>query len=159
MSVTDIIALYAALLSTVVFFWQWKSNRPNIKVVVVCALEDGQTGCHIAIQNLSSHTVHVGAVTLLYPWRKVGVMAKIMDACVHRRLDRRPGWVLSSLRNYGFDNCFPCEVAAHNSVGIFVPQSVLETVFFNATRREIIVQVQDAVWRNYCSDVFRDIAR
>ena len=76
--VTDYIAIYAAVLSTLVFLWNVLSARPKITVTLVLGAnrldEDFQSGVGLNIQNPSPHTVHVTSVSILYPFRRVTLL-------------------------------------------------------------------------------------
>jgi len=106
LKLTDLLAIYGAVLSTAVFLWNAVRARPKVKVRLVYASEkdendDLQFGVRVFVQNPSAHTVHITAISLLYPWKKVGLGDRLAHIVKYRSLPTRVGWVSCGLALYG----------------------------------------------------------
>lgn len=160
LTATDWIATYAALVSTVVFWWQLKQSRPQVKVVVLLGFERDGVGAFISIQNLSTHPLNLAGIAVLYPWAEVGLKRRIRDAITYRRWDRHPGWVTTFLSHYGHEVDLPNSVGPYDSCSVFIPEHILWELFKDASEHKIVVKVQDAVARDHYSNEFRyDVAK
>lgn len=154
MTPTDWIAAYAAVVSTVVFGWQLKQSRPQVKVVVAFGVKEGEVGAWVSVQNLSSHALNLGSLTVMYPWRKIGLWRRLRDIATYRRFDRHPGWVHTHLSLYKFDAQLPDSIGPHDSCDVLIPERVLQLILKDASEDMIVVKVQDAVWRDHYSNRF-----
>lgn len=158
MELTKYLAIYAAALSTAVFFWNVSRARPKIRVKLIFSVEkvDGEYvhGVGVAVQNPSSHTVHITNVSLLYPWRKPTLKDYFEHIFRFRRWPRRIGWCHTSLSNYEIDD--GCSVALEPGTAhrVLIPEDKLEKLMEGATKRRFIAVVQDALWRNKYSSAF-----
>jgi hypothetical protein len=158
LKIAEILSIYAALLSTVVFLWNTLRALPRFKVEVIFGTDkiDGQyvSGAYISIKNPSPHTVHLSNISILYPYKKANIFELVKDTLKYRRLPLSVGWGHSSLSNYGIDDKCPLALESGKSIGILVPESVLEKLFEDSERREIKSAVQDQLWRNKYSRKF-----
>jgi len=155
LTATDWIATYAALVSTVVFWWQLKQSRPQVKVVVMLGFQDDSLGAWITVQNLSTHPLNLAGINVLYPWEVVGFKRRIKNAITYRRWNRYSGWVNTFLTNYGHEVDLPGSVGPYNSCSVFIPERILKAMFKDATEHKIVVRVQDALSRDHYSNEFR----
>ena len=157
MKVTDILAIYAALLSTIVFVWNIRRAIPRYKVEVVFGADtidcEYVSGAYISVKNPSSHTVHLANISILYPFGKRNLFEKLKHALKYRRLPSFVGWCHSSLSNYDIDDKCPIALEPGTSIGVFVPEDVLEKIFEDCEERLIKASVQDKLWRNKYSRV------
>lgn len=130
---TDYLAIYGAFLSTVVFLWNYRKALPSIKVdiayAVVELIDEVDHGIYIVVRNVSSQTVHLSNIDMLFPSRKVTFFDKIKFIIKYRRAPRTLGWIHSSLSNYNLDSGCPISVDAGNSHKVFVPEKVLKSNF------------------------------
>ena len=151
MEVTEILAIYAALLSTIVFVWNIRRAIPRYKVEVVFGTDkiDGKyvSGAYISVKNPSPHTVHLANISILYPSGKRNLFEKLKHALKYRRLPLSVGWCHSSLSNYDIDDKCPIALEPGKSIGILVPEDVLEKIFEDCEERMIKASVQDELWR------------
>ena len=158
MKITEVLSVYAALLSTFVFLWNIRRAIPSYAVDVVFGTEkvDDEyiSGAYISIKNPSSHTVHLSNISLLYPYRKIGIVEMIKHILTYRRLPFIAGWVHSSLSNHEIEDKCPIALESGKSIGILVPERVLEKVFEDSIERTIKVAVQDELWRTKYSRKF-----
>lgn len=156
---TDYLAIYAAILSSLVFVWNIVNSRPRIRVeMVVGSNGDGdqiQFGVYVSIKNVSAHAVHLSNVSLLYPYEKSGIGKKLGHLIRFRTLPRTVGWVHTSLSNYKIKDGCPLSIDARKSHGIFIPNAVLKEVFTDAVRHELKAVVQDQLWQNTYSGIFK----
>ena len=157
LKMTDYLAFYAAVLSTVVFVWNFVRASPRYRVSICPGVEeyDGkiQVGLHISIQNPSSHTVHLANVSLLYHHSKKSLAKTIRHAVKYRSYSKSIGWVHTALSNYDIKDCCPLALAAGSSHNIFVPKETLEHVLNGSVSRDIRVVAQDQLWRDKYSNV------
>lgn len=152
MTATDWIAAYAALVSTIVFLWQLKQSRPQLKVLVVLGIEEDEVGAWISIHNLSSHELNLKGLAILYPWASVSFKRRLMGLLATRRWATRPGWVTKPLSVYEF--AIPESVGPYNSRDLFIPEDRLRTMIQDASEPKMVVKVQDAVWKDHYSNEF-----
>lgn len=159
MKLTDYLAIYGAILSTAVFFWNAARAMPRFKVRLTHATnqtDDGefQIGMGISIQNPSSHDVHISNVSFLYPLRKPSLRQRVWHLIRYKSLPLSVGWCHSSLSNYEIDDECPVSIEPGKSHWIFVPENIVKKVMDGAHARHLKVVVQDALWRNKYSAKF-----
>lgn len=152
MKVTDWLAIYGAVLSTLIFAWNAFHSRPRLKVVTVFGMEDGLHGAHISVQNRSPHTVHLSSISILYRYRETSLKEWLSNAWEYKRIPRRLGWVYSHLSNHSVEDGCPLALEARNSHHVLIPDAVLESIFRDALERKIIAVVQDKIWNNVYSN-------
>lgn len=159
MKITDYLAIYAAILSTLVFVWNVVQSRPRIKVNLILGIEGTgdalKSGVYIFVRNMSSHDVHLANISILYPYTVVSLKEWVAHAWRFKRLPRQLGWVHSSLSNYSIDSGCPVCLEARQSHRVFISESALETILAKAARRSIMACVQDQLWNNVYSRAFR----
>jgi hypothetical protein len=151
---TDWLAIYGAVLSTVVFIWNAFQSRPRLKVIVVFGLENGVVGAHVSVQNRSPYTIHLSNISILYRYRRASLKEWLSHAWEYKRIPRRLGWVSSSLSNYEVSDGCPVTLEARNAHHVLVPETALETIFAKSPERKIIAVAQDKIWNNVYSNVF-----
>ena len=158
MKLTDYLAIYGALLSSVVFLWTAARARPKIKVRLILAIEGEddklEHGVGISIQNPSSHTAHISNVSLLYPLRKPTVRERLKYLVKNKSLPLNIGWCHGSLSVYGLDDKCPASIEPGKSHWIFVPDVKLREVLSGALAPRLKAVAQDALWRNKYSPSF-----
>ncbi len=158
MKPTEILSIYAALLSTIVFLWNIIRAIPRYKVDIAFAVheENGECkhGVYISIRNPSPHTVHLAGIDILYPYRESTLKERVEHVVKYRQTPKTVGWVHSSLSNYDLDDQCPLALESGKSKNIFIPHEALEKILDDCTTREIIACVQDQLWRNKHSKKF-----
>lgn len=158
MVLTSYLAIYAALLSTAVFFWNVVRARPKVRVRVVHGMEKVDDeyvhGATVSVQNPSAHAVHITGISLVYHWRRRTVSDFFEHIFRFRRFPRRIGWCYTSLSNYDIDDKCPVKLEPGMSHQVLVPHEVIEEVLSNAQTRRFVAVAQDALWRNKYSSVF-----
>lgn len=167
MKLTDVLAAYGALLSTGVFIWNAQRARPNLRVVMTLAIETNDKGIYesgvgISVQNPSAHTVHITAISLLYPFRRVTLMERLAYLLKYRKWPARIGWCHCALSNYaehGVSDGCPVSIEPGKSHYVFVQQDIVEQVFGDSGSRLLIAEVQDALWRRKYSKPYGVSAR
>lgn len=158
MKITEFLAIYAALLSTIVFVWNMRRAVPRFKVELIFGTDkiDGEyvSGAYISVKNPSNHTVHLSNISILYPYKKTTIIELITHALKYRRLSPSVGWVHSSLSNFEINDGCPLALKPGKSHGILFPESALEKVFEDGEERFIKASVQDQLWRTKYSRKF-----
>ncbi|MCA3153410.1 MAG: hypothetical protein ING30_00010 [Burkholderiales bacterium] len=159
MKITDYLAVYAAVLSTLVFLWNVLQSRPRIKVDLIFGIEGSgdavTSGIYVFVRNLSSHDIHLSNIDILYPYTKPTWKERIAHAWRFKRLPKRLGWVHSSLSNYSVATGCPVCVEARQSHQVFIPQASVERVLADAVERSLMACAQDQLWNNAYSGRFR----
>lgn len=153
---TDYLALYGALLSTVVFVWNVSRALPKLKVRLAHT-ETGSgmcTGVVASIQNHSAHPVRITRVSILLPFRSKRIRRKLVHLLWHRRWLRTIGWYHAPLSAYGVDDQCPLTVEPGHSHVVFLPADAVESLLGRAMGRQFRVVVQDALWRDTYSHPF-----
>lgn len=152
---TDYLAIYAAVLSTIVFLWNVLQSRPRIKVDLVFGIEDKdgkiKSGVYVFVRNLSSHDVYLANINVLYPYKKVSFKEQLMHAVKYRRVPRRSGWVHASLDNYSVESGCPVRLESRKSHQVLIPDAVVEEMLETASQRRLIACVQDQLWNEVYS--------
>jgi hypothetical protein len=156
LKLTEYLAVYAAGLSTIVFVWNLLRAKSRIKVRLIPGTDtvDGETqfGVYIFVQNVSGHAVHLGGVSVLYPYKVARMSEGLSHLIRFGRLPRTIGWVHSGLSNSNIQDGCPRSLEARQSHRIFISEAVLETLLEDAVRREIRAVVQDQLWRDTYSN-------
>lgn len=161
MTITEILGLYGAGLSTLVFVWNVLRAMPRVKVGIVNGSHstDGKyiQGVFVSVRNPSPRTVHLAQISILYPDRDPNWFDIIKWAAKFRRLPSTVGWVHVHLADLSIDDKCPVALEAGSSHEIFVPKAVLEDLFEDSIRREIRAVAMDQLWRNKYSRKFSGI--
>ena len=158
MRLTDLLAIYGASLSTATAVWNYFRAQPQVRVLLVFALEtiegESQHGVHISIQNPSDKTVHITNVSLLYPLESPSFLDRLKHLAQFKRISRSQEWCHSSFSNFGIEDKCPVSIEAGKSHGIFVRNEALDKLLEGTQSRRVKVVVQDALWRNRYSKAF-----
>ena len=158
MKITEALSIYAAVLSTIVFVWNMRKAIPIYKVEIVFGTDkvddEYVNGAYISVKNPSTHTVHLSNISILYPFGDRGLIKKLKHIFKYRRLPFTVGWCSSSLSNYEIDDKCPIALEPGKSIGILVPESVIDGIFAKCEERVIKASVQDELWRNKYSNTF-----
>jgi len=154
MKQTDWLAIYAAVLSTIVFVWNVLRSRPRLKVVMVTGDEELVFGAYIAVQNRSSHVVHLANISLMYRDHHPTLGEWLRHAWQFKHIPHHLGWVYSSLSNYQLSGGCPLALAAYDSHHVFVPDHVVRAIISKAGSRELMAVAQDKIWKNSYSNAF-----
>ncbi len=152
MKITEFLAIYAAVLSSIVFVWNYIRAIPRIKVTMVCGnAEGGRTGTYIVVRNPSAHAVHLRSVTLLYRFKKRRLKDYRDAVRVYKHIPRRLGWVSW---DHNFADRDPVSVEPGKAYEVFIPHTEFEQIFRNAVDRKLMAAAQDQLWNNYYSREF-----
>ena len=158
MQLTDLLAIYGASLSTAIAVWNYSRARPQVRVVLIYALEnvggESQAGIGISIQNVSTQTVHITNVSLLYPFSRSTFRSKLMHLMKFKRIPHDDGWCHSSLSLHGIEHGCPVSIEPGKAHWIFVRFEALDELLKDASSRRVKAVAQDALWRNTYSKVF-----
>ena len=158
MRLTDLLAIYGAGLSTATVVWNYLRTRPQVRVILILALEkvegESQTGIGISIQNVSTQPVHIANVSFLYPFSRSTFRGKLKHFIRFKRVPRNDGWCHSSLSLHGISDGCPVSIEPGKSHWIFVRHEVLDGLLESARSRRVKAVAQDALWRNTYSKAF-----
>ena len=158
MKITEFLAIYAAVISTVVFAWNVTTSRARFSVTLAGGAnksgEEYELGVFLSIQNPSLHTVHVNSVSLLYPYRKITLYEKIEHLIKYRRVGRYTGWVHNGLIFDDIETGLPVSIDPRQSHSIFIPENVIWEMLGKDGSAVFAAEVQDALWRDKYSEAF-----
>jgi hypothetical protein len=158
MKLTDYLALYAALLSTFVLFWNIRSSRPKFRVQMAFGVkQDGEkvtSGVHVSIQNISSQKVHISSMTILAPDRILSLTEKIKCAWKYRKFEFA-GWVHHVGAMEEVETDLPKTIEPHGAHTVYIDGAVLAGVLERDGPRIFAVSVQDAHWKSRVSEPIR----
>lgn len=158
MKLTEYLAIYAAALSTGVFFWNVFRALPRFKVDIAFAVHKERDeylhGIYIAVRNPSSHPIHIAGVDLLCPIADPSFKDKVRHTFTTKRMPTSLGWLYLNLSNYGINDGCPFKLEPGTSKNIFVPNEAIEKMLTNSASRSIMACVQDQLWRNKYSNSF-----
>ncbi|CAJ1811565.1 hypothetical protein PEKONANI_01563 [Aeromonas jandaei] len=152
MKLTDYLAMYAAVLSTLVFLWNVYQSRPKIKIDLLFGVESKEgavrSGVYIIVRNMSSHDIYLSNISILYPYGKSSLKDRLSYLLKNKRYPSRVGWVSSSLTNYEIEHGCPMCLGARQSHQVLVPYNMVDVILENVERRILIGCVQDQLWQN-----------
>tara|TARA_R110000796_G_scaffold241128_1_gene362417 strand:+ start:78 stop:566 length:489 start_codon:yes stop_codon:yes gene_type:complete len=159
LKITDLLAVYGALLSSFVFLWNISKTKRKISVKITHGMEGNDEnlrgGIYVFIQNPSTQVAHISGISILAPWRKTNLINIIIESIKYRRWFSTYGWVHSSLCLYEIEDGCPVSIEPGHSHRIFIPENVITEILKNATAKEIMASVQDQLWNETCSKPFR----
>jgi hypothetical protein len=149
MQLTDVLAMYGAGPSKFTAVWNYDRTRAQVRLLPVFAFEtiEGESvrGIRISVQNVSSQSVHIANVSLLYPFVKSTTRSKLTRLIHSRRIPRNDGWRHSNLFLHGIKAGCPAAIEPGQSLSIFVSDEVLEKAIQNATSPSLKAVAQDAL--------------
>lgn len=152
----DYLAIYAAILSTGIAFWNYAQARPRIKVNVIGGMDTStspsQMGAFVYVRNLSSHDVPLSAIVLLFRFGSTSFAKRVRHLVKYKQLPHTVGWAHASLSNYAVNDGCPTVVAARSSHRIFIPEAVLERIATQSGKRVLMCSVQDQLWNSIYSN-------
>ena len=147
-----VLATYGAILATL----NRLRDRSRVKVDLLPAVEGNVSGVCIIVRNLSSHSVHLAAVGLLYPSRRLSTWARLAFTLRFRRLPGLLNWVDCSLAQiHGVETRCPVKLEPRDAHRVFIAESVVEAILTRASERILMAHVQDQIWRDEYSRALR----
>lgn len=155
MSNFDWVALYGAVLSTIIFAREWITSRSKLRVTVAHGVSDQfKEACMVVrVSNHGHRPLRLFHVGLLWKYRAVGWRDRVWDAIRYKRF-RHIGWVHGTLPPADPDHNFPCIIEPLQSADFWVPFSAIDEASAD-DRNIIIASAQDALGRNSYSRPFQ----
>lgn len=162
----DWVAIYAAVLSTIVFLWNIKNSKPSYSVELAPSAQDNgkeiEDGIDITIKNPSSKVVNISNISLVYASpREAFFLVNLYRGLSEKLLNLEPSNVRAHyfLPVHGelFKPKTFLSIDAHNSKNIFVPLSSMEEMLKDPDVENGVFYaiVQDALSRRRYSPIFR----
>lgn len=149
MKFTDYLAIYAAALSSAIFFWNIRQSRPRIKVDLIWGIKKpGESGVYVFVRNISPHDVHLTNISILYRYKIPTLKDRIGHIWRFKTLPRTLGWVHSSLSNFSIESGCPITIEANKSYSVLIPDATVEVMLEKAIDRSLKAGVQDQLWRD-----------
>jgi hypothetical protein len=157
--VTDWLAMYAAVVSTLVFYWNIKQSKAKIKVNILPGFEtiDGisTSGYFIIVRNVSSQVVPIGSIELLHQYERTSALGHLKHLVKYRRLSQSIGWVHHPLSHFKVDTKCPIQLEPRASHKVIVDFDTVENILGESSYRLIKASVQDQLWNNYFSKAIK----
>lgn len=157
MKITDWLAVYAAILSSMVFIWNVLQSRPKYKVKIFTSFEtvDGLLtgGVSVIILNTSQKPVHLSNILFLYKERTPTIYERIHYIYKYKTV-RYVGWVRIYLQMFGVNDKCPATIEPYKSLSVFVAREDVERLIRGSSSRVFRAIVQDALWRENRSAKF-----
>ena len=136
-------------------------SRAKVKVDLIFGVEgegdEIKSGVYLCVRNLSSHDVHLSNLSILYPYRSYGIKERFLNLWKYRRFARRLGWVSTSLSNYSIEDGCPMCLGPRKSHSVLITDDMLLNILEDASEKNLIGCVQDQLWKNTYSSVFKDL--
>ena len=152
MKITEVLAIYAACLSTLVFLWNISKATPEFKVDLIHGLEEKGDeyigGLYITVRNPSSHKIHLAGLDLLYQSEKSSILKKLIHLYKYKNWSGSIGWVHCILSHYDINDKCPTELDAGQSHRVFVPEDTINKIIGQGINRKIRAKAQDQLWRD-----------
>lgn len=153
MKLTEYIAIYAALLSTLVFVWNIRNSWPRVTVEIVLGTKENDHGVHIFIKNPSSQTVNIQSVSPLFPFQRLTIIKRLKYVCRFKRF-RYVDWAHGRFDDEIVTG-LPTSIAPQNAHSIFIPDKKIRGMLRRNRATRFAAVVQDALWRNKYSAPFQ----
>ena len=161
MKVTEWLAVYAAILSTATFSWNFLQSRPRAKTSVMFGIKEGEgVGIYVVIYNRSSHKIHLANVGLMYQFKKETLREKIHYIWRFHRWPSRPGWCNYDLQLFGFSAGCPTTIEPRSSHDVFIPDEKVREILKDAISTKIGACSQDKLAQNsYATPIEYDLPK
>lgn len=158
MKITELLAIYAACLSTIVFFWNTQRATSRVKIELIFGLEqikgESVAGIYVSVKNPSAQTVHLARISPLYPSTMPNFFEKIAHIFKYRQFPSGLGWVHTSFSYFDIDDGCPLSLEPGKSHHIFIPQNTVEKILEATELKELKAVVQGELWRDKYSKAF-----
>lgn len=151
MKLTEVMAVYGAVLSTLTFLLTVFRARPRLKVDLIYGTEDDRAGVFVYVRNASSHKVRVESITLLYQAVRISVWRRLIDMLVYRRLYRWHGWAISLEPSGGLSTGCPLTLEPHAAHRFMIPDQIMDRLLEKGVSERVVAKAQDALWKDYYS--------
>lgn len=158
-TLTDYIAIYAAIVSTFVFLWNIRNEKSQIKVEIMYGAEevDGKfyTGIYIIIKNLSQHKIYLNALSLAYMYKKISIRYWIEHFLEFRNLRKYIHWCHGPNLFYEDTNTdIPISIEPRSSISKFVPDNIVKEFLNDSVNDKLVAEVQTALGKSIYSPIF-----
>jgi hypothetical protein len=152
-----LIAIYAAVLSTVVFVWNIRISRGRLRVQILHGAEEVDDGIvhgvYVSIQNPSHKPVYVRHASVLYPSVSSTFFGRLLHLLKYRRWSRSAGWVHTSPSYEEIMTDLPKTIQPGDSCGFIMDKQKLLRLVEGRKQGILRVSVQDALWRTTYSNI------
>lgn len=175
----DLVAGYAAVLSTIVFIWNWRNSKPKFSVEILpgtANVDDEYIfGAYVFIKNPSNHKVNISNISLLYPYRETSFFKETesmlrdgdsfstrclkiwreIKRALHWKESRYRYWVHTHFPFEGIDTGLPRTIEARDAHKIFIPETNLKDVLAESTSGLFAAVAQNSLWDRSYSAPFK----
>ena len=155
MKLTDALAVWGAVLSTLTFVMTVVRARPRVKVNLVGGSENDRPCMYVYVRNVSSHRVRVETITLLYQRRRVPAWRRLTDVLRYRRRYPYPSWDIWLPSSSDVATGCPVFVEPHTSYRCTLPDAAVLEVMEHSSDGRIVAKAQDSLWKDYYSKAYR----
>lgn len=151
MKLTEMLAVYGAVLSSLTFLWTVARTRPRVKVDLLYGIEKATSGVCVIVRNKSAHPMRLVSITFLYEGGKKSLWEHTRYALRYRNFSRYNGWVRWSPMLAGLETGCPVTVDPNDAYRYLLPMEVAEELMAKSSSNCIAAAAQDALWNNYYS--------
>ncbi|WP_072055736.1 hypothetical protein [Aliivibrio fischeri] len=155
LSFTDYLAIYGAVLSTIIFTWNVIKSRPTFCVDFIPGFNDENTleGEFIIIRNKSAHKIYLAGVELLYPTER-GTKVEFLRLCIkHKQYFKSFGWCSVNLNQIQVNDECPLVLESGQSHRIFIPRKIVNNLIEEGSEKKLMASAQDQLFNNRYSKV------
>jgi hypothetical protein len=155
MTVTDVLALWGATLSTFVVGREYWTSRDKLTVEVFSGSRGDSDRAWIVvhIRNFGKRPITVGAIALAWPGRKASIREKLLVSFFYAVPWRLIGWFQGSLPALDDPHDLPKTIDQYQSHDIWIPlDAILKPPRDNLER--FAFRVQDRLGRNHDSPIY-----
>lgn len=133
MKLTEYLAIYAAIMSSVVFFWNVRKSRPNFRVKVSHGIGDQKDGTKTAgfvasVENMSAQTVFIKPISILIFKENPTLKDRWTFLRKYKRYSRTQGWVFGNFENFDIEQDRQNKLEPGQSFSVFIPASVCKVI-------------------------------
>lgn len=152
MSATDLIAIYAAILSSLTLAYQINTTRKNFNVSLLPGIKPGESEVSVValLRNTGNKSVFINSLSYVYAYRKSSWWEKIKFFTKYKRNPRFHNYVHCHFSELS-DNPLPCEIHPGHCVQVWI--SVTHMNGIESRSDFFAVYAQDALGQNYYSDL------
>jgi len=159
MNSTDWIAIYGAVLSTVIALLGYINSKSNFRVklqnCIECREIDISDGICISVMNHTNHKVVIKTVHVMYPYCKSSIWDRLKGIKYYKRFNNYIGWVSTPLSNYRIKDNLPAVLEAGFSYQVVIPRDKLKRILDDNDNRKLVALVEDSLGRRKYSTTLK----
>ncbi|WP_139832636.1 hypothetical protein [Pseudomonas sp. B26(2017)] len=151
MNTTDLIAIYAAVLSTLTIAYQIATTQKKFNVLVMPGVkaDESEVSVVVLLRNTGNKSVFINSLSYVYAYKKSSWWEKIKFFAKYKRNPKFHNYVHCHFSGL-LDNPLPCDIQPGHSVQVWISANNMKGI--EDRSKMFAVYAQDALGRNYYSD-------